>query len=133
MSSTAQIRTAIAAVLQAAYTSWNVSPYFLSKPEAPQLDLLYGPVVYDTASQGGDDEISLTVRAMAQWGDTVSGQEYLDAVLDGGTIATGLKNVLQAASWGGTIAAIKVVSASEPKVYPNTDGICVEFVCRVYT
>lgn len=133
MTSTANIRAAIAAVLQAAYTGWNVSAYYLAKPETPQLDLMYGPVVYDTAAQGGDDEVHLTIRALAQWGDAVSGQQTLDAVLDGGTITTGLKNVLQAANWGGTISAIKVLEASEPKTYPNADGIGVEFTCRVYT
>ena len=133
MTSTANIRAAVAAVLQAAYTGWNVNAYYLAKPEPPQLDILYGPIVYDTAMDGGDDEVKLSIRATVQWSDAVSAQQNLDAVLDGGTITTGLKQVLQAANWGGTLAAIKVESASEPKVYPNTDGLSVEFACRVYT
>lgn len=128
------MRAAIAAVLEGTYTDWNVSPYYLAAPQAPQLDILWGPVIYDTAMKGGDDEIHLCVRATVGLNDVQTGQEFLDPLLDGGTAADGLKNVLQGAAWGGTISAIKVTDVSEPKVYSaaGSDLMGVEFMCRVY-
>jgi len=134
VTSTANIRAAIASTLQTALGStWGVSGYFLSKPEPPQIDLLYGPVVYDTAMRGGNHDVKLVLRATVQWGEATSAQQALDGLMDSSG-SSSLKAALEAdKTLGGTIDYIRVTEVSEPKVYPTagSDVVGVEFTVEV--
>lgn len=132
----AAIRAGLAAKLTAGFPAWNVSAYFLGKVEPPQLDIMMpaGALLYDTAFQRGNDELECIVRASVQWGDAVSGQEMLDALLDTDRPSTSMKGVIEAEkTLGGTCDAVRVVQASELKVFPlaGTDVIGVEFTVAI--
>lgn len=130
----AQIRAALANVLAAGFPTWSVSKYWQGKVEPPMLDIMTGPIAYDTAMARGNDDITYIIRASVQWTLDESAQAALDSLLDTDEPTTSMKGVVEAdRTLGGTVDAIRVVEASEVKVYPSagSDIVGIEFTCVV--
>lgn len=135
MSQTADIRAALASTLYGTFGSaWNVYPYLQSKPEIPSMEVVGAPMTYDLAMAGGNWDVQFLVRAMVQWSDAVSAQVNLDDLLDQGEAS--VKACLEAdRTLAGVVSSLRVVSVTEPKVYPLSGGqseaLGVEFAVEV--
>lgn len=124
MSNPADIRAAAAAVLEVALGGdWNVSSTYRAKPEPPQLDIMFGPLVYDTAMASGNEDVQLIVRATVQAGEDSAFQDALDPLIDWQDPTASLKAALESdATWGGTISNCRVSEVSELKLFPTEGG-----------
>lgn len=135
MSNPADILSACAAKLSAAFgTNWSVSSFYRSKPEPPQIDMMLGPVAYDLAMGGGNQDVRVIVRATVQAGEDSSAQQALYPLMDWSGSGTSLKAALEAdRSWGGTISSCRVTDVSELKLYPSEAGVLpgLEFTVEV--
>lgn len=121
MSEVTNIRTALNSVLAAGFSGWQTSPYLLPNPEPPTLDIMTGPISYDTAMASGNYDLEFIVRALVQWGDSTSAQAALDPLIDQGN--SSVKAVLEAdKTLGGTVSSLRVTDVSEVKVYPTSGG-----------
>ncbi len=129
-----EIRAAMAAKLSAQFAAWNVTAQFKPSPNPPQIDMMPGPVLYDTAMAGGLHDETVIVRATVQPGDLEdSAQNALDALVSPGT--AGLKAALEAdRTLGGTVQSLRVTDASEYKIYAagGSDLVGVEFNVSIF-
>lgn len=137
---TAQIRAAFAMTLSAFYPDWQVFPYFKSNPTPPSIDVMPGPILYDTAMGRGNDDVTYIVRAVVALGLDIAAQENLDQLLDlDPTSTTSMKNALETgrpnrSTLGNVVTDLRVVAASEYKMYSasgGTDIVGVEFTVDV--
>ncbi len=124
----------MAAKLTPAFPAWNVTAQFKPSPNPPQIDMMPGPTLYDTAMAGGLHDETVIVRATVQPGDVESSaQNALDLLVSPGT--AGLKAALEAdRTLGGTVQSLRVTDASEYKVYAvsGTPLIGVEFNVSIF-
>lgn len=82
MASVKEIRTALAALLEAGLGSeLTVTAYMTANPVPPCADLFPTPVEYDAAFGRGSDDWTFTVRVFVDAADDVSSQETLDEFL----------------------------------------------------
>ena len=121
MSNPANIRTAIASALATGLPAWSVSQYWRAKPEPPQIDMMLGPINYDLAMQGGNEDISFVIRATVQQAED-GNQGSLDALVDW-TSSSSLKGVLEAdRTLGGVVSSLRVSDVTEMKLFPTEGG-----------
>ena len=136
---TAQIRAALALPLTNHYgalsPAWNVSAYYVSKPEPPQFDLTAGAIIFDTAQARGSDDIRYILRAVVALSLDVVAQQQMDMLIDT-TSADAVKTVMEAdRTLGGVVAAIRVADVTEVKLYGTAGGSelpGVEFTIQVW-
>lgn len=125
MSNPADIRAAIASTLQSRLSGWSVSSTWRSSPEPPQLDMMLGPINYDTAMQAGNEDIRYIIRATVQAGEDIAYQQALDPLVDWGRsgTATSLKAALEVdPTLGGTVSNLRVTDVTELKTFPTPGG-----------
>ena len=122
-STMAQIRSAFAAALEAVFQptdpdgQWQVSAYLLAQPALRSIDVQPTGVEYDLAMAGGYDRLTFKIRAMVPTTSDVGQQDLIDAMIDPGS-ATSMKKAVEAdRSLGGTVSYVRVMNASDYKLY----------------
>jgi hypothetical protein len=112
MATLAQIRTGLAANLEAGLSGYQESPYFLLNPSPPAIQVVPGGITYDMAMRRGLDELELLVQAFVALTSDIGSQVKLDALL-APTGAGSLKTAAESdPTLGGIVSDVNVVDAS---------------------
>ena len=106
--SLAELRQALATNL-ASIETVQVSPYILSNPTPPTLQLLAGPTNYDLAMSRGLDEVTIIIQGFDSFADPESAQRTLDKMM----AATGSMSVKTAAESDKTLGGYAITNGLE--------------------
>lgn len=100
----------------------QVSPYMISNPSPPCIEIGGGPVTYDRAMRRGLDEQTYTITALVPFTQDVSQQQLLDGLRDG-TGSTSVKTLLESdLTLGGACQTLHVTQLTEPRLYSRQQG-----------
>lgn len=109
------IRFALAANLGTIIPEVQVSPYVLSEPTPPTIQVvLPGAITYDLAMRRGGDQIFATVQAVVSFTSDIGSQVFLDALLAPSGVSS-VKTALEADdTLGGHAEDLHVTGATGP-------------------
>jgi hypothetical protein len=116
MASLEDIRAGLAANLEG-IAGVQVSPYLLSSPTPPAIEIAPGPIQFDKSMHRGLDKMQMIIRAFVGVTTDVGAQKRLDLMLAG----SGPDSIKEAAesdrTLGGAASGLQVTGASAPRVY----------------
>lgn len=112
-----EVREALATGLDAGLDGWQVSPYPLSSPTPPMVEIgRRAPLSYDRAFQAGVADLPLVVRALVPFSTDVGGQRKLDALL----APDAIKAVIESdTTLGGLVDDLHVSEVSGEQLFPR--------------
>lgn len=131
--SIATIRAGLAANLSR-IVDVQVSPYVLSEPTPPTIQIRSGDVTYDRAMNRGWDEVTMIVQALVPFSSDGGSQAALDAMMAPNG-STSVKAAVESdLTLGGACDQVHVVSCSGTQL-ATIAGVAVllaEWTCIVY-
>jgi hypothetical protein len=129
------IRQALAANLSTLEVQGvQVSPYMLSSPTPPTVQLLPGPINYQLAMGHGLSEVTILIQAFDSYADPESAQRTLDKLMT----TTGNMSIVAAAEsdkqLGGAADDLEVTACSGVSLAQvgGVDVLLAEWTCLIY-
>jgi hypothetical protein len=115
-------------------TGIQISPYALSSPTPPAIQILPGEILYDQAFRRGLDVLTLLIQAFVSFTSDIGSQTRLDELLDP-TGAHSLKTAVESDSTlGNLVADVSVTNATGYRVAQGANGpiLLCEWSVQVY-